>query len=163
MPSSPIPSDPTRRSITSAMVFAPALLLGKPARGQTRRGATPSQAEGPFYPRELPADRDFDLLRNGNMAYTRGQAAWVEGVVTDLQGKPVRGAQVDIWQCDEAGHYHHPSDGNRADPAFQGFGRVAVDNDGRYRFRTIRPAPYSGRAPHIHVKVKLSGRTLLTI
>ncbi len=162
MASSPINSDPTRRSITGAMVFAPALLLGKPARGQTTRSATPSQGEGPFYPRELPADRDFDLLRNANMVYTRGRAAWVEGVVTDLQGKPVRGAQVDIWQCDEAGHYHHPSDGNRADPAFQGFGRVAVDNDGRYRFRTIRPAPYSGRAPHIHVKVKLSGRTLLT-
>ena len=86
----------------------------------------------------------------------------MEGVVTDLQGKPVRGAQVEIWQCDEAGRYRHPSDGNRADPAFQGFGQVTVGSDGAYRFRTIRPAPYSGRTPHIHVKVKLSGRDLLT-
>jgi protocatechuate 3,4-dioxygenase beta subunit len=41
---------------------------------------------------------------------------------------------VEIWQCDQAGHYHHPGDGGRADPAFQGFGRVTVDSDGRYRF-----------------------------
>ncbi|HEY8358277.1 MAG TPA: protocatechuate 3,4-dioxygenase, partial [Ramlibacter sp.] len=94
--------------------------------------------------------------------YRRGQPAWVDGVVTDLQGQPVAGALVEIWQCDEAGHYHHPGDGGRADPAFQGFGRVAVGSDGRYRFRTIRPVAYSGRTPHIHVKVKLSGRELLT-
>lgn len=151
-----------RRCITGAIMFAPALLLGKPALAQATRGATPSQAEGPFYPRTLPADRDFDLLRNSNLVYAQGQAAWVDGVVTDLQGKPVRGAQVEIWQCDEAGHYHHPGDGGRADPAFQGFGQVTVNGDGQYRFRTIRPAPYSGRTPHIHVKVKLSGRDLLT-
>jgi protocatechuate 3,4-dioxygenase beta subunit len=82
--------------------------------------------------------------------------------VSDTSGKPVAGAQVEIWQCDEAGHYHHPGDGGRADPAFQGFGRVTVGADGRYRFRTIRPVPYSGRTPHIHVKVKLGGRELLT-
>lgn len=162
MVSSPKPAQALRRSITGALVFAPALLIGKPASAQAARGATPSQAEGPFYPRELPADRDFDLLRNSNLVYARGQPAWVEGVVTDLQGKPVRGAQVEIWQCDEAGHYHHPGDGSRADPAFQGFGQVTVNADGQYRFRTIRPAPYSGRTPHIHMKVKLSGRDLLT-
>ena len=86
----------------------------------------------------------------------------MDGSVTDLQGKPVAGAQVEIWQCDEAGHYHHPGDGGRADPAFQGFGRVTVGADGRYRFRTIRPVAYSGRTPHIHVKVKLGARELLT-
>jgi protocatechuate 3,4-dioxygenase beta subunit len=110
----------------------------------------------------LPADSDFDLLRNGGSRYERGQPAWVEGSVSDLQGKPVSGAQVEIWQCDEAGHYHHPGDGARADPAFQGFGRVTVAADGRYRFRTIRPVAYSGRTPHIHVKVRLGARELLT-
>jgi protocatechuate 3,4-dioxygenase beta subunit len=86
----------------------------------------------------------------------------VEGAVTDVDGQPVAGAQVEIWQCDEAGHYHHPGDGGRADPDFQGFGRVTVGADGRYRFRTIRPVPYSGRTPHIHVKVKLGRHELLT-
>lgn len=123
---------------------------------------TPNQTEGPFYPLALPADTDFDLLRNGNASYPRGQAAWVEGTVRDTAGRPVSGAVVEIWQCDQAGHYHHPGDGGRADPAFQGFGRVTVDSDGRYRFRTLRPAPYSGRTPHIHVKVRLERRELLT-
>ena len=110
----------------------------------------------------LPADTDFDLLRNGSARYGQGQPAWVEGTVTDTQGVPVAGAVVEIWQCDQAGHYHHPGDGGRADPAFQGFGRVGVGRDGRYRFRTLRPAPYSGRTPHIHVKVKLDRAELLT-
>ncbi len=94
--------------------------------------------------------------------YTQGVAAWVEGTVTDTRGVPVSGAVVEIWQCDQAGHYHHPGDGGKADPAFQGFGRVAVGKDGSYRFRTLRPARYGGRTPHIHVKVKLDGADLLT-
>jgi protocatechuate 3,4-dioxygenase, beta subunit len=152
----------TRRTIAAALVAAPLLWTGARAVAQAPRRATPSQTEGPFYPVALPADADADLLKNGALTYGQGQPAWVEGVVTDLDGKPVRGAQVEIWQCDQAGHYHHPGDRGKADAAFQGFGRVAVDADGRYRFRTIRPAPYSGRTPHIHVKVKLAGRELLT-
>ena len=95
-------------------------------------------------------------------ATPKGQPAWVEGTVSDIDGRPVRGAVVEIWQCDEQGHYHHPGDGDRADRAFQGFGKVAVDGEGRWRFRTIRPVAYGGRAPHIHVKVKLAARELLT-
>jgi protocatechuate 3,4-dioxygenase beta subunit len=45
---------------------------------------------------------------------------------------------------------------------FQGFGKVVVGGDGQYRFRTIRPVAYGGRAPHIHVKVRLGKRELLT-
>lgn len=110
----------------------------------------------------MPADSDNDLLRNGGLNYSVGQSAWVEGSVTDLSGKPLAGAQVEIWQCDHAGHYHHPGDGGKADQRFQGFGRVAVAADGRYRFRTIKPVAYAGRTPHIHVKVRLGQRELLT-
>lgn len=158
---------PTRRAwlLSSAGVIAataaPAWLSPALAQGVTLR-PTPSQTEGPFYPVALPADTDFDLLRNGRVDYRQGQPAWVEGVVTDTRGVPVSGAVVEIWQCDQAGHYHHPGDGGLADPAFQGFGRVAVGRDGAYRFRTLRPARYSGRTPHIHVKVKLDGADLLT-
>jgi protocatechuate 3,4-dioxygenase, beta subunit len=151
-----------RRALAAALVAAPALWIGPRAQAQTARRATPSQTEGPFYPVELPADSDFDLLQHGTLAYGQGLPSWVEGVVTDLQGKPVAGAQVEIWQCDEAGHYRHPGDGNRVDKAFQGFGKVVVGADGQYRFRTIKPAPYSGRTPHIHVKVRLGKRELLT-
>lgn len=153
---------PNRRQAAAALVAMPVIWTGLGAQPARPRQPTPRQTEGPFYPVSLPEDSDFDLLRNGSLGYTRGQPAWVEGSVTDLQGKPVAGAQVEIWQCDEAGHYHHPGNGGKADPAFQGFGRVTVGADGRYRFRTIRPVAYSGRTPHIHVKVKLASRELLT-
>ena len=151
-----------RRQVTAALIAAPFAWTGLRAQPAPARRPTPSQTEGPFYPVSLPRDADFDLLRNGALAYGRGQPAWLEGSVSDLQGRPVAGAQVEIWQCDETGHYHHPGDGGRADPAFQGFGRVSVGAGGNYRFRTIRPAPYSGRTPHIHVKVRLERHELLT-
>jgi protocatechuate 3,4-dioxygenase beta subunit len=132
------------------------------AQAPAPRRATPAQTEGPFYPVALPADTDADLLHNGRLQYTGGDPVWVEGVVSDLEGKPLAGAQVEIWQCDHEGHYHHPGDGGRADPNFQGFGRVTVGRDGGYRFRTIRPVPYTGRTPHIHLKVKMGRRELLT-
>ncbi len=135
-----------------------------PARSRPARALhpTPAQSEGPFYPVQRPQDQDGDLLRNGTVDYHHGTPAWLDGVITDTAGTPVRGAQIEIWQCDHQGHYHHPGDGGRADPAFQGYGRVLVDSEGRYRFRTLRPAPYSGRTPHIHVKVSLGMRELLT-
>ncbi|MES2412163.1 MAG: protocatechuate 3,4-dioxygenase [Pseudomonadota bacterium] len=156
-----------RRSVAAALVAAPmvwALTRSRPADAQTGtpRILTPRQTEGPFYPVALPKDADFDLLKNGALDYRLGQPIWLEGNVTDIQGAPVRGAEVEIWQADHAGHYDHPGDGGRIDKAFQGFGRVAVNAQGEYRFRTIRPVAYSSRTPHIHVKVKLANRELLT-
>ena len=156
------PASIPRRTAVAALVALPAIWPGVRAQPAAARLATPSQTEGPFYPVRLPQDADNDLLRNGTLNYRVGQPAWIDGTVTDLEGRPVRGALVEIWQCDEKGHYHHPGDGGRADPAFQGFGRITVGKDGAYRFRTIRPAPYSGRTPHIHVKVRLGRHELLT-
>jgi protocatechuate 3,4-dioxygenase beta subunit len=162
------PLDPSLHHRRGVLLAAGAALIATPtvhvramARAATRR-LTPAQTEGPFYPVALPTDSDADLLVNGALRYVRGQPAWIDGSVSDLDGRPVRGAVVEIWQCDDQGHYHHPGDGDRADRAFQGFGRVAVDSEGRYRFRTIRPVAYGGRAPHIHVKVRLASRELLT-
>ena len=152
----------SRRSAAAALVALPFCWTGARAQQPAARRPTPRQTEGPFYPVRIPADADADLLRNGTLAYARGEPAWVQGQVIDLQGRPIAGAQVEIWQCDHAGHYHHPGDGDRADPSFQGFGRASVDGEGRYRFRTIRPVQYGGRAPHIHLKVKLDRRELLT-
>lgn len=163
-----MPPSPRRRFVvasvaSAAWLAAPAVWRGAIAQvppGGAQR-LTPRQTEGPFYPVTLPADSDFDLLAQGQQRYTQGQPAWLEGAVSDPAGRAVSGAAVEIWQCDQQGHYHHPGD-RGADPAFQGFGRVLVGADGSYRFRTIRPAPYSGRTPHIHLKVKLGARDLLT-
>lgn len=145
----------------AALVAMPALHLRAVAQNGPRR-LTPRQTEGPFYPLALPADSDADLLANATLRYGKGQAAWVEGTLTDTEGRAISGATIEIWQCDQDGHYHHPGDGGNADPAFQGFGRVAVDADGRWRFRTLRPVAYSGRTPHIHAKIKRGARELLT-
>ena len=154
---------PLRRRIVGALAATLALpAFVRHALAQATLRPTPAQTEGPFYPVTLPDDTDFDLLAQGKLRYTRGIATWLAGAVTDTSGRPLRGAVVEIWQCDQQGHYHHPGDGGNADPAFQGFGRVVAGSDGSYRFRTIRPAAYSGRTPHIHVKVRLAQRELLT-
>lgn len=151
-----------RGALGAAVIGMPALMVGPRAQPGAKLRATPAQTEGPFYPRQLPADSDADLLAQGERRYRRGEPLALGGRVIDLDGRPLAGAQVEIWQCDADGHYHHPGDGGRADPDFQGFGRVTVDADGRYAFRTMRPVPYSGRTPHIHVKLRLAGRELLT-
>jgi protocatechuate 3,4-dioxygenase beta subunit len=150
-----------RRAACAALVALPA--VWRAAIAQPALRPTPAQTEGPFYPVAPPADADHDLLRNGSRAaYGRGEAAWVGGTLTDLGGRALAGAEVEIWQCDADGHYHHPGDGGRADPGFQGFGRVRTGADGLWRFRTLRPVPYGGRTPHIHLKVRLGRRELLT-
>jgi protocatechuate 3,4-dioxygenase, beta subunit len=158
-----------RRSLrlvaATAFIAMPVLHLRATTLSPARR-PTPAQTEGPFYPTMLPADSDADLLVNqtpsGNLRYGKGQATWVEGTVTDADGRAISGASIEIWQCDNDGHYHHPRDGGHADPAFQGFGRMTIDAEGRWRFRTLRPVAYSGRAPHIHAKIKLGTQELLT-
>ncbi len=133
----------------AALIAAPAVWRGAVAQARALR-PTPSQTEGPFYPLDIPDDHDADLLRHGNLVTTRGTPATVDGSV------------VEIWQCDVDGVYNHPGDPRRHDPAFQGFGRTTVDADGAWRFRTLRPVQYGGRTPHIHVKVRLGSREVLT-
>jgi len=75
----------------------------------------------------------------------------------------MRNMTVEIWQCDHNGVYlAQGSAGGRADSNFQGFGKFTTGSTGEYRFRTIKPVPYTGRTPHIHVKVKKGDREWLT-
>jgi protocatechuate 3,4-dioxygenase beta subunit len=116
---------------------------------------TPRQTRGPFYPPEPPLDHDNDLIHvDGRSAPAAGTVTEVTGRVLDPAGEPVDSACVEIWQCDANGYYHHPRARERGrDPNFQGFGMFITASDGRYRFRTIRPVPYTGRTPHIHFRV----------
>jgi protocatechuate 3,4-dioxygenase beta subunit len=100
-----------RRVIAAVLIGAPAFCWGQRVQAAPTLRATPAQTEGPFYPVLIPEDSDHDLLRNGALDYPEGQAVWLEGTVRDLAGRPASGAQVEIWQCDHAGHYHHPGDG----------------------------------------------------
>ncbi len=155
----------TRRDL---LVFAASGLAALGAPGLLRPASaaalvpTPQMTEGPFYPVAIPADADSDLAQvAGQGAGARGVPTLVGGRVLDLDGQPISGATVEIWQCDADGHYLHPGDRGPRDQAFQGFGRTATGTDGGYRFRTIRPVPYSGRSPHIHFAVLAPGRKRL--
>ena len=117
---------------------------------------TPQQTEGPFYPVAFPSDIDNDLVQvRGQAARALGTVLHLQGRLLDANGRPMDGAQIEIWQCDAQGLYDHPRQPNRdrRDQAFQGYGRMSVDAEGRYSFRTLKPVAYPGRTPHIHLKV----------
>jgi len=138
------------------IIMAAGGLLAAATSTATAALLTPRQSAGPFYPADLPLDDDNDLIHvAGESAVARGQAADVRGRLLDRDGKPLHGIRIEIWQCDANGRYRHPRDpGHREiDRGFQGFGHTVTDAQGRYRFLTIRPVPYPGRTPHIHVAV----------
>jgi protocatechuate 3,4-dioxygenase, beta subunit len=126
---------------------------------------TPTVTEGPFYPQRFPADVDNDLTRMGSSTTrARGAQLDLDGRLLDARGAPIANAQIEIWQCDQAGQYHHiGNDGDkRLDEGFQGYGKIVTDAEGRYTFRTIRPVAYAGRTPHIHYIVSVNERRRLT-
>ena len=126
---------------------------------------TPKQTEGPFYPDKMPIDTDNDLIIiNNSLTPAVGTVAYLSGKVTDVKGNPLRNALVEIWQVDNNGVYIHSRGGSRdkLDSNFQGYGKFLTDSKGRYSFRTLRPSPYSGRTPHIHMAVSAKGQRKLT-
>jgi protocatechuate 3,4-dioxygenase beta subunit len=126
---------------------------------------TPVQTQGPFYPDTLPLDTDNDLLIvNDAITPAVGDITWLSGRILSPRGEPVRNAHVEIWQVDRHGAYLHSGSSNRQrrDANFQGFGRFMTGSTGEYLFRTIKPVSYPGRAPHIHFKIKIRGRDVLT-
>ncbi|MDC1311894.1 protocatechuate 3,4-dioxygenase [Burkholderiales bacterium] len=128
-----------------------------------RAGITPPQSLGPFYPSRFPLDSDSDLtFIEGEKGSAAGQITNLYGQVFYIDGSPVSGAKIEIWQCDAYGAYHHPRDGGGIDPNFQGYGKTIADDEGRYRFKTIKPVAYPGRAPHIHLRVLTSSKELTT-
>jgi protocatechuate 3,4-dioxygenase beta subunit len=157
------PAASRRRFLTSAA----ALGLGATA-FFTVKGAfaeeltrTPSCTEGPFYPPRLPLDTDNDLIViNDSITPAIGEITHLSGRVLTPNGSAVRNATVEIWQCD-ARQVYLAQGPTGADRNFQGFGRFITGSTGDYYFRTIKPVPYPGRTPHIHVKVKQGGREVL--
>ena len=109
---------------------------------------TRAQTAGPFYTPRTP--RRADLRETG----TTGEPLVLEGLVLTRECRPIPGAVVDIWHCDERGRYD-----NRG---FRYRGHQFTDAAGAFRFETIRPKRYSGRTAHIHVHVQGKATHLLT-
>ena len=104
----------------------------------------------------LPKDADLTAHGQGEPL---GEKIVVTGRVTDEEGKPVRNSLLEVWQANSAGRYWHKKDQHAAplDPNFYGVGKMLTDDDGRYRFVTIKPGPYpwgnhdkAWRPAHIH-------------
>jgi protocatechuate 3,4-dioxygenase, beta subunit len=103
-----------------------------------------------------PSDHDLTRRHAGEPL---GERIIVTGRVLESDGRPVRNTLVEIWQANAAGRYVHEADQHPAplDPNFTGAGRCLTDEDGRYRFLTIKPGAYpwrnhpnAWRPAHIH-------------
>jgi protocatechuate 3,4-dioxygenase, alpha subunit len=124
------------------------------------RVPTPSQTVGPFFHIGLSDEGRSELVPADDP-----DAIEIEGIVFDGEGTPVVDALIEIWQANSAGRYNDPQDsraGPPLDERFSGFGRCATDDDGRFRFRTVKPGKVPGpegttQAPHIEVSVFARG------
>jgi protocatechuate 3,4-dioxygenase, beta subunit len=144
----------------------PALLY--PAYGSTVRRApakpliqlphTMSELTGPLYGHNPIGETDNDLTRQHG-GEPLGERIIVAGRVMDEDGQPIPHTLVELWQCNAAGRYLHNRDDHRAplDPNFSGAGRTMTDENGDYRFVTIKPGAYpwrnhdnAWRPAHIH-------------
>jgi protocatechuate 3,4-dioxygenase beta subunit len=119
---------------------------------------TLSELTGPVYGESAVQLTDSDLTRQHD-GEALGERIVVSGRVLDGDGRPLRSQLVEIWQANAAGRYRHTVDDHPApiDPSFSGGGRTLTDDDGRYRFVTVKPGPYpwpnhrnAWRPSHIH-------------
>src|SRR5581483_4793263 len=150
----------SRRAFLSTLALGAAAFFvrGAFAEELTR---TPHLTEGPFYPDKLPLDTDNDLIIiNDSLTPAVGEITHLSGKILDAKGSPINNAVIEIWQVDNKGVYINTRDSGhkQRDTNFQGYGRFTTGSTGEYYFRTIKPVPYTGRTPHIHVRVKKGGR-----
>jgi protocatechuate 3,4-dioxygenase beta subunit len=119
---------------------------------------TRTELTGPVFGHDAVGELDHDLTRQHD-ADPLGERIVVGGRVLDGDGRPVRNTLVEIWQANAAGRYVHPVDQHPAplDPNFTGAGRCMTDDEGNYRFVTVKPGAYpwgnhenAWRPAHIH-------------
>ncbi len=122
---------------------------------------TLTEVTGPVYGHERIGELDHDLTRQHD-GEPLGERVILHGRVLDGDRRPVRNTLVEIWQANAAGRYRHAVDRHPAplDPNFTGAGRCITDDDGRYRFITVKPGAYpwlnhpnAWRAAHIHISL----------
>jgi protocatechuate 3,4-dioxygenase beta subunit len=134
-----------------------------PKRAPIDAPQTLSEVTGPTFDDLWCGSNATDLTRiDGRAAEALGQRIILSGRVLDDGGRPVRGTLVEVWQANAAGRYHHGGDQHDAplDPNFTGAGQVVTDDEGCYRFLTIRPGAYpwrntynAWRPAHVHFSV----------
>lgn len=102
---------------------------------QQSPGVTESTVFGPFFTEDSPPFTNGDDMANG----APGEPCFMEGTVRSLDGAPVAGARIEVWQADDHGRY----DVQYGDlPGARGRGHLSTDDDGRYYFWSLRPTAY---------------------
>jgi protocatechuate 3,4-dioxygenase beta subunit len=121
-----------------------------PVTPQCHDGDEPTvrQTAGPYFKPSSP--QRADLVESGS----KGRVVELAGLVLTRSCRPVAHALVDLWHADERGDYDNVG--------FRYRGHLFTDDAGRYRFRTILPALYTGRTRHYHVKVQAPQQPVLT-
>ncbi|GAB3136222.1 protocatechuate 3,4-dioxygenase subunit beta [Microbispora hainanensis] len=138
-------------------------VLRAPSRQPLEMKEDPEAAEltGPVFGHGEVDALDADLT-TGHAGEPLGERIIVTGRVLDAAGRPIPGTLVEVWQANSAGRYAHQRDQHPAplDPNFTGAGRCLTDDEGRYRFVTIKPGAYpwrnhpnAWRPAHIHFSV----------
>lgn len=135
---------------------------------------TPRTIEGPLYVAGAPLSKQFARMDDGS---EQGEPMWLHGQVTDLEGKPVAGAIVDIWHANTLGGY---SFFDQSQSEYHLRRRVETGADGRYAVQSIVPCGYGcppdgptqkllnqlgrhgNRPAHIHFFVSAPGYKHLT-
>lgn len=162
---------PTRRQLLAAFAASPIVLTGVGAFPRAARAQAdavglispnvclvmPETTEGPFY-------FDPDLARSDITEDRKGVPLDMAIQVVDAACAPIPDARVDIWHCDAEGNYSGYRQNAGGDTRGETFLRGTQVTDGRgvVTFRTIYPGWYQGRTTHIHYKVFLDARSVLT-
>ena len=115
---------------------------------------TPPVPEGPYY-------KDEKLNRINITEKKKGVPIKYIFRVEDKHCKPIEGAIVDIWQCDNEGHYSDFKKENTLNETWLR-GYQKTNKQGLCEFVSIFPGWYDNRITHLHAKVHLNGQTLLT-
>ena len=119
-----------------------------------------SELTGPVFGHDALQPLDNDLTKNGRKdGEPLGERILVAGRVVDEAGRPQPNMLVEVWQANASGRYVHRTDQHDAplDPNFFGGGRCVTDDEGFYRFYTVKPGAYpwgnhanAWRPNHIH-------------
>ncbi len=139
-----------------------------PALAPVRIPHTLSELTGPVFGDHALGETDNDLTRH-HPGDPLGERIVVAGRVLDEDGRPIPHTLVEVWQANAAGRYRHSRDNHSAplDPNFTGAGRALTDENGNYRFLTIKPGAYPWRNHHnawrpAHIHFSLFGPCFLT-